>query len=154
MVLNFRYFTNVRVLVVTDTNQGRQEDERRELQRRDTIDGVIAGMPEDSPSEVRDKEEARRMEDHKRKRWRQGHLERPAGFVQTQPQDASSRNRAPSSPFNASPVASQPPLPNTNASTPSHTRSLSAHRLSSASARQPARSSWHPRHTQNSQRPP
>ena len=153
MVLNFRYFTNVRVLVVTDTNQGRQEGERRELQRRDAIDGVIAGMPEDSPSEVRDKEEARRMEDHRRERWQQVHLQRPAGSVRMQPQDASSRNRAPSSPFNASPVASQLPLSSTNASIPSRTRLLSAHSLSSASAHQPARSSWHPRHAQNSQRP-
>ena len=154
MVLDFRYFTDVRVLVVTDTNQGRQEDERRELQRRDAIDDAIAGMPEDSPSEVRDKKEARKMEDHRRERWRQVHLQRPAGFVRAQPQDASSRNRAPSSPSNASLVASQPPLSSTNASTPSRTRLLSAHRLSSASARQPARSSWHPRHTWNSQRPP
>lgn len=154
MVLDFRYFTDVRVLVVTDINKGRQEDERRELQRRDAIDDAIAGMPEDSPSEVRDKKEAQRMEDHRRERWRQIHLQRPAGFVQTQPQDASSRNRAPSSPFNASPVASQPPLSSTNASTSSRTRLLSAHSLPSASVRQPARSSWHHRHAQNSQRPP
>ena len=65
-MLNLRYFTDVRVLVVTDTNQGRQEDERREHQHRDTIDDKIAGMPEGSPSEVRDKEEARRIEDHRR----------------------------------------------------------------------------------------
>ena len=151
-MLDFGYFTNVRVLVVTDTNQGRQEDERRELQRRDAIDDAIAGMPEDSPSGVWHKKEARRMEDHRRERWRQIHLQRPAGFVQTQPQDASSW--APSSPFNASPVASQPPLSSINASTPSRTRFLSAHSLSSASAHQPVRSSWHPRHAQNSQRPP
>lgn len=139
---------------VTDTNQGQQEDERRELQRRDAIDDAIAGMPEDSPSEVRDKKEARRMEDHRRERWRQVHLQRPAGSVRTQLQDTSSRNRAPSSPFNASPVASQPPLSSSNTSTSSRTGLLLAHNLSPASAHQPARSSWHPRHAQNSQRPP
>lgn len=128
-------FFNRKTQEVTDTNQGRQEDVWRELQRRDAIDDAIAGMPEDSLSEVRDKKEAQRMEDHRRERWRQVHLQRPAGFVRTQPQDSSSRNWAPSSPFNASPVASQLPLSGTNASTSSRTRLLSTPGLSSASAR-------------------
>jgi hypothetical protein len=136
-MLDFRYFTDVRVLVVTDTNQGRQEDERRELQRRDAIDDVIAGMSEDSPSKVRDKKEARRKEDQRREAWQRSHGQRHVAFVRTRPSHSLSEHQAVAAPQLTSSGA--------NTSESSGTRLLSAPSLRSASVGQNSDDSRRPR---------
>lgn len=136
-MLDFRYFTDVRFLVVMDSNQGRWEEERRELQHRDAIDDVITAMPEDSPSEVRDKKKARRKEDQRREAWRRGHGQRHVAFVRTQPSHSISEHQALAAPQLTSSVA--------NTSESSGTRLLSVPNLRSASVVQNSDDSRRPR---------
>ena len=135
-MLDFRYFTDVHVLAVTDSNQGQWEEERRELQRRDAIDDVITAMPEDSPSKVRDKKEARRKEDQRREAWRRDHGQRHVAFVRTQPSHSLSEHQAVAAPQLTSSGA--------NTSESSGTRLLSAPSLRSASVGQNSNDSRRP----------